>query len=214
MRARRNLPVILADAAHLARCGQIGERHDRVIPHAAFEDVPEHDDRPPGSGKGQTEPAAFAGIVGRKLRFGIGGAAVPGRCEEQPCPFVFLPGLLRRYPVALVEPGRKHRSIRIEADRLKALTLIAGRDRLWRLEAAAVIGRSRREHLAVEGLVPEGRECQRDTAAAADRDLGSRIRAPIEVEFFFGDLNRRREVLAGIFRTGDGNLSARHPDQP
>ena len=129
MRTGRDLPVVLADPVDLARRRRIGERHDRVVANAALEDVPEHDDRPAGAGEGEAEAAAFAGVVLRHPRFGIGRAAVLRRREEQPRAVVFLAALLRRHAVALVEPGREHRAIGIEAERLEALAFVVRRDR-------------------------------------------------------------------------------------
>src|SRR6185369_10413169 len=125
MRARGNLPVVVTDAVYFARCRRISECHDRVIPHTAFEDVPENDDGTAGAGECQTEPAAFAGVVACQPRLGISSAAVLRRREEQPCPFVFLALLLRGYAVALVDPGREHRTIRIEPERCETLALVA-----------------------------------------------------------------------------------------
>ena len=148
----------------------------------------------PGPANAQTEPAAFAGVVARQPRLGINSAAVLRRREEQPCPFVFLALLLRGHPVALVDPGREHRTIRIEAERRKTLALVTRRDRLQLGKALAAIARPGGKHLAVERLVPEDRKRQRDAAVFLDDDLGTRIRAPIELELFLGHLNRRRKA--------------------
>ena len=56
----------------------------------------------------------------------------------------------------------------------------------------------RGEHLTVERLVPEQRKRQCDAAIFLDDDLGTRIRAPIEVELLLRHLNRRRKAAAGV----------------
>jgi hypothetical protein len=95
MRARVNLPIIPADAMNFARRRQVGERHDGVIPHTAFKNVPEDNYRPAGPGKRQPEAAAFAGIVLRKPVFGIRRAFIARRREEQSGAVIFLATLLR-----------------------------------------------------------------------------------------------------------------------
>ena len=76
MRARRDLPIVPTDTLNLARRRGIDKRHYRVIPDAAVEDVPEDDDRTPGSGKGDAQPAALAGVVLGHMRPGICCASV------------------------------------------------------------------------------------------------------------------------------------------
>src|SRR4051794_35805492 len=129
-----------------------------MIADTAFKNIPEHDDRAAGSGKGDAKAAALAGVVRREMRFGISRAAVFGRREEQPGAIVFLARLLGGDAVALVEPGGEYRPVGIEADGLETLALIVRGDRPRRRKALAAVHRARGEHLAVEGLVPEDRE--------------------------------------------------------
>src|SRR6185436_4324411 len=124
MRARSNLPIVLADAANLARCLRIAKRHDRVIPDTALKDVPEHDHGTARAGEGKSEPAALAGVVACQPRLGIGRAAVFRRREEQPCSLVLLAFQLRWDPVSLVDPCGKHRTVSIEPQRHETLALV------------------------------------------------------------------------------------------
>src|SRR5258708_24230073 len=109
-----DVAVGLADAMDLARRRRTVERYDRVIPNAAVKDVSEHDDRTAWARERQPEAATFAGIILCQPGFGIARAAIVRRRKEQTGAVVFLTRLLRRNPVALVQPSCDHRSVRIQ----------------------------------------------------------------------------------------------------
>jgi hypothetical protein len=97
----------------------------------------------------------------------------------------------RRHAVAFVEPGRKHRPVRIKTQRLETLALAVGRDWPQLGKALTAVGRSGVAHLTVEGLVPEDRKRQRDAAVFFDDKLGTGIGTPIEIQFLLRHLDRR-----------------------
>src|SRR3569623_2455771 len=152
MRTGGNLPVVIADAMDLARRVQIAERGDGVIAHAAVKNVAEDHHRPPRTGERHTKAAALAGVVADEVSFRVDRAILRGR-KKQARAVVWQPLLLRGRAVALVEPCREHRPVRVERERLKSLAYIARRDRLDRRERRTAIGRACGEDLAVERLV-------------------------------------------------------------
>ena len=168
MRTGGDLPVVVADAMDLARRRRIGEGHDRMVAHAAFKDVPEHDDRRPGPANARPS-RQHSQVLSFTIRARYRSRRHPSTTQRTARRLHISARLLGRHAVALVEPGREHRSVGIERQRLEALALVARRDRLRLGKALSAVGRAGVEHLAVEGLVPEDRERQRDAALCGRR---------------------------------------------
>src|SRR4051794_12826347 len=141
MRTGIDLPIVNAHPIERPRRPDVGKADDSVVADAALEDVPECDHRPAGTGESEPNAAALASVIGRQPGFRIGLAAVLGGGEEQAGAVISTAALLRRNTVALVQPGREHRSVCVELDRLEALALGAWGDRAQLGKAPAAIAR-------------------------------------------------------------------------
>src|SRR5262245_64996859 len=185
-----------------------------MIAHHPAKNASENYGRASRAGKRDTEAAAFAGVVVRDARLGHAGSAIARPGEGEGGARVFLVAYRRRYAIALVEPGGKHRPVGIERQRFETLALDVRRDRQRLGERAPAVARTAVENLAVESLVSESSECDGYAAVATDYDLRPCVRAPIEVERVGIEGDRRREAAAEIGGSCHRDAAAGRPGEP
>lgn len=167
-----------------------------------------------GTGQGYCKAATFAGVIQGDARLRKSRAVIPRPGEGEPGANVFVAARCGRHPIALVEPGRKQRAVRVEGERLEALALGVGGDRSGCGKTAPAVGRARIEDLSVEFLILETSEGDKQAAVVVDDDIRSRIGSPIDVERLRVDRNGCRERMAEIRRVGHRNRPVRSPGNP